>query len=783
MAHQRTRSLSVRGAPGRLSAVVLVMAVVAGASTGSGPVVRAADPSPPATSMVPGTTVVSAPPSAPAPAPFRMPTDAEIALGVLPTVANTPLTVDQLPSMELVRDQAHRDLDSMPEADWEIPALAEALDYDPERAFAFVRDSIGFDPYEGVLRGAAGTLAARAGNADDRALLLAALLDQMQVPFRFASADLDDASLDSVLAAAAQRPVQPVPDPGIALTPVFQAPVIQARASRDYAELRQALGDRVSTLSAGSIDAVRSATRHHVWVQRAFGTGWQDLDPTLAGTVPGATLVPAAETAASLPDAGRHRVSIRLDAETLVGDSLQSQTVLDQTIPASVAANEEIILAFRPAADSVGGTIRQVLTGDVLWIPTLSIDGDLHDGQPFRTGDTGTDVFGEPNVPAPPLTALRLTIEVDSPGAPPRSVVRALLDRVPADARTSVPVTPDQLAPLLEDDAGPLALGAIHHIMVSTGGADRRDLALQRYLSTDYAGSHLVDVHADDLPSTYGALWPVTTADRSLVIASEAGAVPSLTDATGARGYIAAPRVFIETFGRDPFDPRALAFQSDLAIDGVAVLPGTLGTGAGMTDGAGTSAADLQLWYGTLQTAFESQFALTRAALIDPGSRTISGISLGPDTSLRLVEPSRPASIPADAPAALRADLADGHLVLVRSDGSQPRAWWSVDPVDGTTRSMLDAGLGGARPSGPLSLLVIARTYDNSYSGGGHTGPKLPQRPPMQPQAQGAYGRRATCVAASEDSALACVRDIGIGGFLLLGAEVAFFGVIIWAIL
>src|SRR5690348_9529422 len=35
-----------------------------------------------------------------------------------------------------------------------IDDLAASLDYDPEQAFAFVRDRVAYDPYPGVLRGA-----------------------------------------------------------------------------------------------------------------------------------------------------------------------------------------------------------------------------------------------------------------------------------------------------------------------------------------------------------------------------------------------------------------------------------------------------------------------------------------------------------------------------------------------------------------------------------------------------------------------------------------------------
>lgn len=59
---------------------------------------------------------------------------------------------------------------------FDLEALIDELDYDPERIVAFVRDDIAFEAYPGLLRGAAGTLESRAGNSLDQAVLLATLL-------------------------------------------------------------------------------------------------------------------------------------------------------------------------------------------------------------------------------------------------------------------------------------------------------------------------------------------------------------------------------------------------------------------------------------------------------------------------------------------------------------------------------------------------------------------------------------------------------------------------------
>lgn len=78
------------------------------------------------------------------------------------------------------------------DAEWDMAAVAASLGTDAIMAFGFVRDRIGFEPYRGVLRG---TLAARAGNSWDRALLLQALLVGQGHRARLASGEREVGSL------------------------------------------------------------------------------------------------------------------------------------------------------------------------------------------------------------------------------------------------------------------------------------------------------------------------------------------------------------------------------------------------------------------------------------------------------------------------------------------------------------------------------------------------------------------------------------------------------------
>src|SRR3990172_6781909 len=61
---------------------------------------------------------------------------------------------------------------------YDVASRARELGADTGAIFAFVRDQVRYEVYEGVLRGPRGTLMAMAGNALDKSLLLGSLLSQ-----------------------------------------------------------------------------------------------------------------------------------------------------------------------------------------------------------------------------------------------------------------------------------------------------------------------------------------------------------------------------------------------------------------------------------------------------------------------------------------------------------------------------------------------------------------------------------------------------------------------------
>jgi hypothetical protein len=67
----------------------------------------------------------------------------------------------------------------------EIKDLAASLGYSPVKIFQYVANEIGYEPYFGSLKGAMGTLYAKAGNPTDQASLLIALLRASNIPARY----------------------------------------------------------------------------------------------------------------------------------------------------------------------------------------------------------------------------------------------------------------------------------------------------------------------------------------------------------------------------------------------------------------------------------------------------------------------------------------------------------------------------------------------------------------------------------------------------------------------
>lgn len=395
-----------------------------------------------------------------------------------------------------------------------IAAQADSLDYDEERIFRFVADEISYEPYAGMLRGPRATLAGRAGNAADKAALLAALLNAALIDTRFVVGTLDGdvaAMLASTLvdrdaararaAGVASRGSSDGAAPDGVLSPEVRAIIdrlpeideaVTAWASASVDGSVRTIVDALSAagipLPSGTAPLPDLERTRHVWVQSAHGTDWTDLDPTLAGSEAGTIIArPTGDPVAAIPDDLRHRVDIDLIAEVIGTNGLEQEALIEHALFADELTDVPLAIghAKPEALKGVGVAIDRIVTGGVRYQAILQVD------QTAIVGVTGLRVAGEDGGPlggdatdrVGEATAEWLEVRVTSPGRPIAVARRTLFDRVDGAARLAGAVDPASIQPAGLVDLGPdgadeyLPMRTVNFLSVATGASDAPALA------------------------------------------------------------------------------------------------------------------------------------------------------------------------------------------------------------------------------------------------------------------------------------------------------------------
>ena len=630
------------------------------------------------------------PVGAQAPVLFVMPTADQLAADAAGAVNDTPVPGPDTIDLTPVMDAASETVDSLPADQWQVDALAKTLS-DPTSAFELVRDSMGFDAYPGVLRGADGTLAARAGNSYDRALLLQALLGAQGLTTRFAFGQLSPDVAASLVTRSLDEPAKPLSAAAFSpFDPAFEQ-AVDTRARRDYALISNALGDRVADLAADGTAAAVADVTSHAWVQlqQADGT-WLDLDPTMPDAQPGQTLTDPSTTADTVPLEQRQTVTLRVIAETLQDGTLGETVVLDVPLDAAAAAGQQVLLTFAPAS-SGGGLINP---GGLLgggggdgtpdFVPVLLIDSGAWHGDPISISASGGGggLLGGGGSPTD-LAGLSIEVQTDAPGLAPQVTRHVIADRVPAPMRASGSVTPEDLLPIQDSDGVPAIFATVLHLMLSTGGSSPRSYAERQGMAVQMAGWQANAANAGSATLDAGYL-PAAVSDEVQVVAAEQRLLPSLQD-DDVRAFVATPRIYLASRAVDAADPTLSTVQTDLLTDSIRTLP--------RAGAAADAAARHQLWYGALQGAVETENAIGNAGAIDPGTLTMAGVSFDMDKPLSILT-AADTTLPAAADGTLRSTLDAGGLAVVPGDPVAATTWWQV-AADGTTRSILAPRSGG----------------------------------------------------------------------------------------
>ena len=265
--------------------------------------------------------------------------------------------------------------------------LVFASEFSAEKLIDFVTNDIAFEQYAGTMRGKAGTLAVRAGNALDQSILLASLLKDAGFEARIAYGDLNESQVDSLLGQIfhplreqivfteqSARAVEKIIE--------FSGQTVSDEPAVQDNEFHEALTARGESMTAALQTALRSTdidlhqrpvptqiideAGSYYWVQFRLSPGdeWQDAHPALhRNEVSLGSLEPEGYFGDSIPDDKQQRISLQVKAIRRVGErreeveltSLWERPVanmLDIGIPVRIVTRAEASAAVEPGSGS-----------------------------------------------------------------------------------------------------------------------------------------------------------------------------------------------------------------------------------------------------------------------------------------------------------------------------------------------------------------------------------------------------------------------------------------------
>ena len=350
---------------------------------------------------------------------------------------------------------------------------AKSLGSDPQRTFEFLRDQIGVEPYNGVLRGARGTLMAGTGNALDRSLLARDLLEAQGHTTRLVSGQLPEEQahklLDRFLQAGPSPALQQSSRPAASDSDLNQeAADIAAKTglSRDavaeflkHARQReQVFRTRIATSTLTQSDLLKShllqdrrrvpvdvAALHstlmarlqtHYWVQMQSPDGkWTDFDPILPDAALGARYGIDPEVLKDIPANAYHELQFSLVYVAAREGTKVEDVLLTGRVRSSEALFQPVSFSIQPngGADAFGQLGAKMPGERVQFLKALQrFQAILLAGRETavsKSFDMAGNVFDRPDSPLPlsPATSLMDALGGDSQMPPQFLELRVVL--------------------------------------------------------------------------------------------------------------------------------------------------------------------------------------------------------------------------------------------------------------------------------------------------------------------------------------------------------------------
>jgi uncharacterized membrane protein len=566
---------------------------------------------------------------------------------------------------------------------WQSAAFTQ----DPLAAFYFVRD-MGFEPYEGALRGTRGTLWSGAGNSIDQSSLLIAMLRAAGIPARYRHGSLNVAQAQTLLSS------------------LFPAVIGVAGHLPPGTATADPLND----------PALLALTQDHWWVEAYLpDLGWTDLDPSFPDAEPGQLFATPAGDGSDqlpvLPDEIHHTVSFALQVEQytafpLNGTFLTNSTPLTVTVPTAQLAGKQIAVSQFVTDESMGGapfTARYITYEPYLTIKENDI---AFIGDPFQ------DVLSNFPLSVLATTAVWLEYTITAPNGQSETFERAIKDLIGPAAR----LTGGDLDLAFSADSPPF-LTADEQYVHWTLPNSVPDWAYQRRLAgmlptildlggqagnlLDMGGTEFDDLTAAEQTDLMRAAGRFTLANTDVMALTGLrfawladAATGMIGDGLQTRFFYSQPRLFAAGTAYDASEGGLMA-TVDLRTTRMTAI---------VAPGQSVRAAHTAQWLkgvtesyleGLVLEAIFEQTAVTTANVFQAMSEAgIEPVLFQPHELYRLEQ--YPYS--EDGKARMSQALLAGRVVLapaemVELNGEPALAWWEIDPLTGETISVGENGL------------------------------------------------------------------------------------------
>jgi hypothetical protein len=649
-----------------------------------------------------------------------------------------------------LRDRATRlqtHFDGFPRQLVEVDALARVVTT-PQAAFEFVRDQIAFEPYPGILKGARGTLVTRGGNALDRALLLAAILERNGTTARIAHGRLAPDQAGNLLREAAASPgatermLSTLEGARPAFSPTAHQQEIASAVKHGAGEIGRMLRDAVERESpvilaaakkvgAGRADRANQRQAElvadHYWVQATIADRVVDLDPSLKGNGFDQKLTAASDVVEPSALSGDlyQRLRFRVVGDYIDAGHIRSTDVLSRDFKAVDLFGRNIRVAIGPLTPRTDEATFQAL---------LAVGDDKTTGQEFRLsgeaagsnasaqsgspdlgadsaaggllgGMSGTESTARPSAkPQAPGSRAgpvlgRLYVEVTSSGphlvdAHDERVVMDRLDGSGATPRLDAALAGDEVvrALLVQAWDGAISIGSNNAVFVL--GTQMETLKAQesmeeRVRARLYLGESfgVGDLPAPVLSANLINFFFCSDVVRLLLGKAHGGAATS---------YYERPRVAFLRHGFQVGDWGQPQGEHRFA-EGIDLINAPF-----QFVGAGEDATRTAVESGVADTALEAFFVRGGAPF---NTLPLAAAAVAQNVRMMTVAPGdrralEGLAIPAAIRGVLEKELARGQALivpagLVRLNGVQTFGWWSIDP--GTSLALGKMELGGAQ--------------------------------------------------------------------------------------